>query len=137
MYRILSNILLLRLTPYTKEIIGDHHCGFQHNRSNTDHIFCICQIHEKKWEHSEAVHQLFIDLKKVYDSGRREVLYKILMEFSILMKPVRLVKLCLNETYRRVWVGKHLYDMLPIRNDSKQGDALSPLLVNFASEYAI
>ena len=28
MYKILSNILLSRLTPYAKEIIGDHQCGF-------------------------------------------------------------------------------------------------------------
>jgi len=44
------------------------------NMSTTDHIFCICQILEKKWEHNEAVHQLFIDFKKAYDSVRREVL---------------------------------------------------------------
>jgi len=29
------------------------------------------------------VHQLFIDFKKAYDSVRREVLYKILIEFGI------------------------------------------------------
>jgi hypothetical protein len=40
-YKILSNILLSRLTPYAEEIIGDHHCGFRHNRSTNDHIFCI------------------------------------------------------------------------------------------------
>jgi hypothetical protein len=28
---------------------------------------------EKKWEHNEAVHQLFVDFKKAYDSVRREV----------------------------------------------------------------
>jgi hypothetical protein len=27
-YKILSNILLSRLTPYIDEIIGDHQCGF-------------------------------------------------------------------------------------------------------------
>jgi len=27
-YRILSNILLSRLTPYADEITGDHLCGF-------------------------------------------------------------------------------------------------------------
>jgi hypothetical protein len=27
-YKILSNILLLKLTPYAEEIIGDHQCGF-------------------------------------------------------------------------------------------------------------
>jgi len=37
-YKILSNILLSRLTPYAKEIIGDHECGFRRNRSTIDHI---------------------------------------------------------------------------------------------------
>ena len=27
-YKILSNILLSRLTPYSEEIIGNHQCGF-------------------------------------------------------------------------------------------------------------
>jgi len=28
-YKILSNVLLLRLTPYAEEITGDHQCGFR------------------------------------------------------------------------------------------------------------
>jgi len=28
----------------------DHQCGIHCNRSTTDHIFCIYQILEKKWE---------------------------------------------------------------------------------------
>jgi hypothetical protein len=31
-------------------------CGFRHNRSTTDHIFCIRQILEKNWEYNETVH---------------------------------------------------------------------------------
>jgi len=46
-YRIVSSVLLSRLAPCAKEIIGDRQCGFQHYRSNTDHIFCICHILEK------------------------------------------------------------------------------------------
>jgi len=38
--------------------------------------------------------------------------------------------------YRRVWVGKNLSDMFPIRNGLKQGDALSPFLFSFALYYA-
>jgi hypothetical protein len=37
----------------------------------------------------------------------------------------------------RVRVGKNLSEMFHIRNGLKQGDALSPLLFNFALEYAI
>ena len=89
------------------------------------------------WEHNEAVHQLFIDFKKAYDSVRGEVLYNIFIEFSIPMKLVCLIKMCLTEMYSRVWVGKNLSDIFPIRNGLKHGDALSPLFFNFALVYAI
>jgi hypothetical protein len=60
------------------------------------------------------MHKLFIDFKKAYDSIRREVLYHILIEFGIPMKLVRLIKVCLIETYNRVQVGKYLFDMFPV-----------------------
>jgi hypothetical protein len=41
------------------------------------------------------------------------------------------------ETYSKVRIGNHLSDSFPIQNVLKQGDALSPLLFNFALEYAI
>jgi hypothetical protein len=63
-YKISSNILLSRLNSYAEEIIGNHQCGIHCNRSTTDHIFCVHQILEKKWEYSEALHQLFLDLRK-------------------------------------------------------------------------
>jgi len=91
-YKILSSMVLLRLTPYAEEIIGDHQCRFRCNKSTIDHIFCIHPILLKKWEYNKAVHQLFIDFKKSYDSVRREVLYNILIEFGIPMKLVRLIK---------------------------------------------
>ena len=49
--------------------------------------------------------------KKAYDSVRREVLYNILIEFGIPKKLVRLIKMCLTETYSRVRVGKNLSDV--------------------------
>jgi hypothetical protein len=45
--------------------------------------------------------------------------------------------MCLNETYSKVRIDKNLSDTFPIQNGLKQGDALSPLLFNFALEYAI
>jgi hypothetical protein len=102
-----------------------------------DQIFYIRQILEKKWEYKGTVHKLFIDFKKAYDSVRREVLYSILIEFGIPRKLVGLIKICLNETYSRVRIGKSLSDKFTVQNGLKQGDALSPLFFNFALEYAI
>jgi hypothetical protein len=133
-YKILSNILLSALIPCAEEIIGDHQCGFRRNRSTIDHIFCIRHILEKKWEYDKAVHQLVIEFKKAYDSVRSEVLYIIPFDFVTPMRLLRLIKLCLTETYSRVWIGKNPSVMFPVRKGLKQGDALSPLLFNFALE---
>jgi hypothetical protein len=45
--------------------------------------------------------------------------------------------MCLNETYSKVRISKHLSDSFPIQNGLKQEEALSPLLFNFALEYAV
>ena len=79
-------------------------------------VIFVTVINKLKWEYKEVVHQLFIDLKKAYDSVRMEVLCNILIEFGVPMKLVRLIKICQNETSSRVWVGKNLSDMFPIRN---------------------
>jgi retron-type reverse transcriptase len=84
-----------------------------------------------------TVHQLFIDFSKTYDSVRREVLYKILIEFGMPRKLIRLIKMCLNQTYSKIHIGKHMSGAFPIKNGLKQGGVLSPLLFNFALDYAI
>jgi len=82
MYKILTSILLSRLNPYAEEFIGDHQCGFESNRPTNKHILCIRKVLEK-YEYKEAEHQLFIDLKKAYDSVRMEVLYNNLIQSFI------------------------------------------------------
>ena len=67
------------------------------------------------------------------DFSRFEIFAALILRIQL----VRLIKMCLSETYSRVRVGKNLSDMFPIRNGLKQGDTLSPLLFNFALEYAI
>jgi hypothetical protein len=63
-----------------------------------------------------------------------EVLYNILFEFDLPMKVGQLK--CVNKTYSKIHIGKHLSHAFPIQNGLKQ-DALPPLLFNFALEYAI
>jgi hypothetical protein len=82
-YKILSKLFLAKLTPYVGVVIGDHQCGFRRNRSNTDPIFYIRRIIEKKWEYNGTVLHLFIKFKKAYDCVKREVLSNTLLEFRV------------------------------------------------------
>jgi hypothetical protein len=68
---------------------------------------------------------------------RREVLCNIFIEFRVPMKLVRLIKMCLSETYIKVHIDKHLPCSFPNQNGLKRGATLSPLLFNFTLEYAI
>jgi hypothetical protein len=52
------------------------------------------------------------------------------------MKLVRPIKMCLNETYGKVHIGKYLSDNFPIQNGLKQ-EPITPLLFNVTLEYAI
>jgi hypothetical protein len=106
LYKILPDILLSRLTPYAEEII----CV------DLDTAAQLLIIHSafvkysiKEVEYNGAVQRLFIYFKKTCDSFWREVLHNILIEFGITMKLIRLVTMCLDETYSRVCVGKHIW----------------------------
>ena len=84
------------------------------------------------WEYNKDVCQIFMDFEKAYDSIKRESLYDILTKGL-----VRLIKTTLVRTQGKVRIGNYLSSNFPIENGFKQEDSLSPLLFNFALEYAI
>jgi hypothetical protein len=61
-----------------------------------------------------TVRQLFIDSEKAYDSVNREILYNIFTEFCIPMDLVRVIRMCLNEIYSKLRIGKNMSDEFPI-----------------------
>jgi hypothetical protein len=58
--------------------------------------------------------------RMAYDSVRREVLCNILIQFGILMKIVRLTKMCLNETYIKVHLSRYFSYKFLIQNGLKR-----------------
>jgi len=63
------------------------------------------------------------------------------VKFSLNLVPLyetgKANKMCLNEAYGRVYLGKHLSDMLLANSGLKKGDTLSPLLAKFAVTHAM
>jgi len=77
-YKIVSNAFLSKLIWYVHEVTAD---GLGCNTATADHVFCIRQILEKKWEYKEAVHQLFVTNKTVCNSVWREALFNTVGRF--------------------------------------------------------
>jgi hypothetical protein len=48
------------------------------------------------------------NIKKAYDSVRREVSYNILLESGVPMNLVTLIRMYLNETFNKVHIGEYL-----------------------------
>jgi hypothetical protein len=90
-----------------------------------------------KWEYSATVRHLCTDFKTASGSFRREILYNTLLEFSINVKHVGLIKMCLHETHSNTHIRKHFPLAFPIRNGVKQRYDLSPMLFDFALGYAV
>jgi hypothetical protein len=51
---------------------------------------------ETKLEYNETVTYTFADLKKYYESVRREEFYRFLREFAVPTKEDRFIKICVN-----------------------------------------
>jgi hypothetical protein len=88
------------------------------------------QVFDKLNKYHTKIVYTKLCIRKLY------ICYICFVEFGIPMKLVRLIKMCLNKTYSKVHIGKHLSDNFPFQNGLKRG-ALSVLLFNFALECAI
>jgi len=62
-------------------------------------------------------------------------MYNSLVDFGISRKPHRWIKMCWNETYSNVRIGKHLSDTIPTKNCLTDGDNLAPLFFNLPLPY--
>jgi hypothetical protein len=66
----------------------------------------------KYWRRNGSAMRQYISAIRRLQEGR-EVLYNILIEFGVPMKLGRLIKMCLNEMYSKVRIGKHFIIFLP------------------------
>ena len=82
-YKILSNIILEKITPYIEKITRDYQNGFRDGRSVIDNISTLKIINEKMWEYNQSVQYLFIDFQKAYDFIHTDTLWKCMYEIVL------------------------------------------------------
>lgn len=136
-YKVLSNIILNKLKPYAKEIVGDYQVGFTAGKPTTDQIHIIKQITEKSHEFDKDVYLLFVDFKQAYDSKVRSTVWNEMIKLGIPSKLVRMVKTCMLDSRCKVKFNSGVSEEFTVNAGVRQGDALSPVLFNIALESVI
>jgi hypothetical protein len=86
-----------------------------------------------QWDSTSAIHRLQESLRFSEEGSIVQYSHRVWAP----MKLVRLIKMCLSETYGKVRAGKYLSDNFPIQNGLERWDALSPLFLNYALGYTI
>jgi len=136
-YKILSNALFGRISPFAENIIGNYQCGFRKNRSPTNQIFTLRQILEKTKEFGIETHHLVTDFKSPYDTIKRGQLCNAMSEFNIPNKLIRLTWMTMENTQSQVRIQFDLSDLITITKGLRQGDSLACLLFNLALEKVV
>lgn len=136
-YKILSNVLLNRLIPYTQEIVGEYQAGITKGKSTMDQIQIAKQLMEKSYKFNQDLFILFNDYKQAYESIIRESLWAVMLKFGIPEKMVKLIQTYTKSSKCRVRYNPQMSEEFNIDNGLRQGDAPSPMLFNIALKYVV
>jgi len=90
-YKVLSNVLFIKLKPYGDEIVGEYQGGFRRGKSTVDQIHIVKQVMEKCYEYNQDLFMLFVDYKQAYDSINRESLWKAIEKLGVPAKITRMI----------------------------------------------
>ena len=66
-YKIVANIMLVRLNPILETLDHEAQCGFRRGRGCPDGTFTVKQLINKRREHGLETWVLFLDLVKAFD----------------------------------------------------------------------
>ena len=131
-YKVLSNIILKRLSLYSEKIIGEHQGGFRKVRGTIDQIFIVRQAMEKCLEPTTDLHMLLVDFRQAFDSIDTVKLINYMYEKGIPKKVVELIRMTFHEASAKVIVEGRCGSEFTLENGMRQGDAMSATLFNIA-----
>lgn len=126
--KIIESILEKRIRNRIEHRMHDAQCGFRKGRSIQDHCFTIRELITKMKHQDRKLYLGFVDIQKAFDTVNRNKLWKIMDEFGIDHKLIRLARNIYTMNFCYVVSCGQLSDAFQNTNGLRQGGSLSPLL---------
>ena len=130
-FKILSRLLVLRISPKIEEQLPDELFGFRRNRSTimaTESL--IRHIQEELDKERGKMYVIFVDFSKAFDMVHRNKLLEKLRQMYDDPWTLNLISNILSENYVQINDSISQSKWLTQTNGVLQGDPLSPLLFN-------
>lgn len=128
--KLISQIILNRMTPALEPKIRREQAGFRPLRSCIDQINTLRVIIEQSIEWRSPLFLMFIDFERAFDSIDHKAIWKVLRERGVPTKVVNIIAELYSRTSCRVIHRGMLSEKVPVESGVKQGCPLSPLLFN-------
>lgn len=136
-------IIMARLGVFAENtgILPEEQCGFRPHRSTRDMLFVVRLLQEFGREKDVPLFVCFINLKKVYDSVDRPLLWLILGRFGVPASLISIIRAFHDGMRACVRIGSDgvCSDWFHITRGLRQGCVLAPLLFNlfFAAVFEV
>jgi hypothetical protein len=135
--KIMSSILVARMSELMKTIGFDAQVGFRWDRGTIDGLFTTFVGLSKRKEHGLETWALFVDLVKAFDSVPRETLFAVLRRFGL---PDHFVKVLIRLHYGakvKIKIGEvdsEIKSTIGVRQGSCEGPILFLFIMQAAME---
>ena len=134
--KVLSLVVLARITPRVQAYVSQMQSGFRPNRSTTDVVWAHRWIAARCQHLQSSISILGIDMSRAFDTISRRKLVNVLRSF---LEPdeVRLVQLLVSDTTLSARIKNTQSRPFATTSGTPQGDSLSPVLFIIYLETAL
>ena len=126
--KVLGRSIIKRLRDDIDRRLRKEQSGFRRNRGTTEPIFILRNIVEQSLEWNATLYLVFIDYEKAFDSIHRETLWKIMRQYGIPGKYIRLVKMFYDNDRCSVLTEGGIGESFSVKSGVKQGCVMSGFL---------
>ena len=135
--KILTTVILERLTAALDSHLREEQHGFRPGRSCSDLIFILRLMMEESREWNKKMYLLSIDFEKALDSIDRDTLWKILNYYGVPDKLVKMIMALYEDSECCVRTENGDTRFFKIMSGVKQGCVLSPFLFVIVMDYIL
>ncbi|XP_024868629.1 uncharacterized protein LOC112452576, partial [Temnothorax curvispinosus] len=124
----LTFIIFKRVSTALEPHLRGEQAGFRPHRSCIDQINTLRILIEQSQEWNSPLYLVFVDFTRAFDSLNHAFLWKVLMDYGVPDKIVRVIKALYRDASSCVAHGGVLGESIAINAGVKQGCVLSPFL---------